>query len=44
MLERKFGPLNDEARMRINGADAETLLAWGERVSMATCVERVFHS
>jgi predicted transposase YdaD len=32
LLELKFGPLKPEDQARIDGADAERLLAWGERV------------
>jgi len=38
-LERKFGPLNETVRTRLQGANAETLLIWGEQVLTASsCV------
>ena len=41
-LELKFGSLSPEHRAKINGADAETLLVWGERILSAETVEEVF--
>lgn len=42
LLERKFGPLSAGARRRIDAADAETLLVWGERVLSAGSLAEVF--
>src|SRR6185295_1280271 len=42
LLELKFGPLQPEAQARIDNADAERLLAWGERVLTARSIEEVF--
>ena len=42
LLERKFGPLSTGTRRRIDGADAETLLTWGERVLSADSLAEVF--
>ncbi|CAK0747946.1 hypothetical protein CCP4SC76_1890009 [Gammaproteobacteria bacterium] len=42
LMERKFGPLDEETRARIHGADAETLLTWGEQVLTASRVEAIF--
>ena len=42
LLERKFGALPDTARRRIAGADAETLLAWGERLLDANSLDEVW--
>jgi hypothetical protein len=41
-LELKFGPLSSGHRARIDAADAETLLIWGERVLTAQTVAEVF--
>jgi predicted transposase/invertase (TIGR01784 family) len=41
-LERKFGPLAAEHRARIDAADAETLLRWGERLLSAETIDDVF--
>jgi flagellar biosynthesis/type III secretory pathway protein FliH len=42
LLELKFGPLRTEDQARIEGADSERLLAWGERVLTALSLEEVF--
>ncbi len=41
-LERKFGQLDPRTRQKVAGADAERLLAWGERVLTAEQLEDVF--
>ena len=41
-LERRFGPLSPRHRARIESADAETLLVWGDRVLTAQSVDEVF--
>ncbi|HEX9943841.1 MAG TPA: Rpn family recombination-promoting nuclease/putative transposase [Thermoanaerobaculia bacterium] len=41
-LEFKFGSLRPEDRARIDIADAERLLAWGERVLTARSLDEVF--
>ena len=41
-LERKFHPLPDAARQRLAGADAETLLAWAERILDAQSLDEVW--
>jgi len=42
LLERRFGPLSSRHRARIESADAETLLVWGDRVLTAQSVDEVF--
>jgi len=42
LLERKFGPLDARTRARIRRAGPDRLLAWGERVLTAECLEEVF--
>jgi len=37
----KFGPPSDAVRQRIETADAETLLAWSERILTAQCLDEV---
>jgi len=41
-LERKFHAVPESARKRIEAADAETLLVWGERVLDANSLEEVW--
>ncbi len=43
-LKRKFGPVPEELRRRIDEADSELLLGWAERVLMAEHLEDVFRS
>jgi hypothetical protein len=43
LLERRFGPLPEEARRRIENADAETLLEWSDRVLTAQSLDQVLH-
>jgi hypothetical protein len=40
--ERKFGPLPGHDRARIELADTERLLCWGERLVGARSLEEVF--
>lgn len=40
-LERKFGPLAEHHRQRLEKADAETLLEWGDRVLAADNIDDV---
>ena len=42
LLELKFGALRPEDQARIDGADAERLLEWGERVLTARSLDEVF--
>jgi flagellar biosynthesis/type III secretory pathway protein FliH len=42
LLARKFGRLDPQTRKRIRNADAESLLAWGERLLTAERLEDVF--
>jgi hypothetical protein len=41
-LERRFGPLTEAAQARIQRADAEELLTWGERLLTARALPEVF--
>ena len=43
-LERKFGRLDPRTRQRVESADADRLLDWGERVLEAQHLEDVFES
>lgn len=40
--ERKFGPLTGRDRTRIELADADRLLCWGERLVVARSLDEVF--
>jgi flagellar biosynthesis/type III secretory pathway protein FliH len=42
LLERKFGPLSEQHRRRLEEADANTLLDWSERVLTVDSIEEVF--
>ncbi len=42
LLERKFHTVPESARKRIEAADAETLLLWGERVLDATGLDEIW--
>jgi hypothetical protein len=41
-LERKFGPLASRVRRRVEAADSESLLEWGERLLTAERLDKVF--
>jgi predicted transposase YdaD len=43
LIERKFGPPGEAVRQRIAAADAETLLAWSERILTAEDLDAVLH-
>ena len=43
LLHVKFGDIPEEARRRVESADAETLLAWSERILTARSVDEVIH-
>ncbi len=40
-LQLKFGDIPEAVRSRIEGADAQTLLAWSERILTAASIEQV---
>jgi len=42
MIERRFGPLSDADRERVQLAEADDLLSWGERLLTAQSVREVF--
>ena len=44
LMERKFGSLTTDQRQRIEAADADTLLAWSERILTASSADEVFNS
>jgi conjugal transfer/entry exclusion protein len=41
-LTRRFGPLPSESLLKLEQADAETLLVWGERIFDAKTLEEIF--
>ena len=41
LMERRFGCLDEGLRHRLQTADAETLLRWGDRLLTAATVEEV---
>jgi hypothetical protein len=43
LLHVKFGDIPEETRRRVESADAETLLAWSERILTARSVDEVIH-
>ena len=42
MAERKLGQVTPEARRRIEGAQPDQLLAWGERLMTAESLDETF--
>jgi hypothetical protein len=42
LAERKFGPLPEKYQTRVQQADAQVLLRWGERILTAETIEAVF--
>ena len=42
LLEKRFGPLDEKTRARLEAADAKQLLRWGERLLAAKSLEAVF--
>jgi hypothetical protein len=42
LLRLKFGDVPDDARRRIEAADAETLLNWSERILTAERLDDIF--
>lgn len=44
LAERKFGPLEGGVRQRIETAEPDQLLSWGERLLGAGSLEEVFAS
>jgi hypothetical protein len=43
LMERRFGPLPEEARRRVETADAKTLRDWSERILTARTIDEVLH-
>jgi hypothetical protein len=41
LLERKFGPLSEQHRDRLEQADADTLLEWSDRILTANSIDEV---
>lgn len=41
-MERRFGPLMGRDRERVDAADSERLLDWGERILTAGSLEEIF--
>ena len=41
-LERRFGPLDEHTRQRLESADADRLLEWGDRFVDASTLQDVF--
>jgi len=44
LLELKFGPLSKEDKLKIQVADSETLLKWGERIITVNSLDEIFRS
>ncbi|MBF8276225.1 MAG: cytosolic protein [Candidatus Brocadiaceae bacterium] len=42
-MERKFGQVSEEVKQKIEAADSNTLLEWGEKILSASTIEDVFH-
>ena len=43
LMERKFGQVSEEVKQKIEAADSDTLLEWGEKILNASTIEDVFH-
>ena len=43
LLRLKFGEIPDDIRLRIETADADTLLTWSERILTAERIDDIFH-
>ena len=43
LLERKFGQVSEEVKQKIESADSDTLLEWGEKILSASTMYDVFH-
>ena len=43
LMERKFGQVNGRSKTKIEAADSDTLLEWGEKILSASTIEDVFH-
>ena len=43
LLERKFGQVSKKVKRKIEAADSDTLLEWGEKILSASTIEYVFH-
>ena len=43
LMERKFGKVSEEVKQKIEAADSDTLLEWGEKILSASTLEGVFH-
>ena len=41
LLERRFGPLSEDRKVRIREAASETLMIWGDRLMSANSVEEI---
>lgn len=42
-MERKFGQVSEEVKQKIEEADSDTLLEWGEKIISASTIDDVFH-
>ncbi len=42
-MERKFGQVSEEVKQKIEAADSDTLLEWGEKIISASTTDDVFH-
>ncbi|HJW87622.1 MAG TPA: DUF4351 domain-containing protein [Candidatus Brocadiaceae bacterium] len=43
LLERKFGQVSKKVKRKIEAADSDTLLEWGEKILSASTIDDVFH-
>ena len=42
-MERKFGKGSEKVKQKIEAADSDTLLEWGEKILNASTIDDVFH-
>ena len=43
LMERKFGHVSEEVKQKIEAADSDALLEWGEKILSASTIDAVFH-
>ncbi len=43
LLERKFGKVSAKVKQKIEAADSDTLLEWGDKILNASTIDDVFH-
>jgi len=42
LIERKFGKVSEEVKQKIEAADIDVLLEWGEKILNASTIDDIF--